>query len=91
MLFRKKKPSRQQSEEKILEILQRQSDDLMSYKLRWLHIEGGGSALELLVYTDRYATIYKTYYAGERIKDEIRIALNDRALEIFWIAIPASI
>ena len=89
MFFKKKKHNHDEVEEVIKEILQRQKDDLMSYKIRWIELKSEKFAVEILVYTDRYATIYKTYYAGERIKEAIREAVGE--LEIFWVAIPASI
>jgi len=89
MFFRKKKYGHEAIEEIIKEILQRQKDDLMSYKIRWIELKNEKFAIEILVYTDRYATIYKTYYSGERIKEAIREAVGE--LEIFWVAIPASI
>lgn len=90
MFFLKKQASRGQVEEAIKSVLQQQKDDLMSYKLRWIELENKKFAVEILVYTDRYATIYKTYYAGERVKDAIREVVG-KDLELFWTAIPASI
>ncbi|MFA6076101.1 MAG: hypothetical protein WCV63_08840 [Negativicutes bacterium] len=89
MFFRKKQLKHEAVEAIIKEVLQRQKDDFMAYKLRWIELRNGKFAVEILVYTDRYATIYKTYYAGERIKAAIREEAG--FLEIFWVAIPASI